>query len=56
MDNDPSNTKTDASNRDSNKGILNSRYEPYAPLLDAMAEFNRRLYPIVLRLEATQAR
>lgn len=31
MDNDPTNTKTDASNRDSNKGLLNSRYEPYPP-------------------------
>jgi hypothetical protein len=55
MDNDPSNTQTDASNRDSNKGILNSRYEPYGPLLDAMAEFNRRLYPIVLRMDAAGA-
>ncbi len=47
MDNDPANTKTDASNRDSNKGILNARYEPYTPLLDAMRELNSRIHPLI---------
>jgi hypothetical protein len=47
MDNDPSNSTTDASNRDSNKGILNSRYEPYQGLLEAMKELNTRVYPLI---------
>ena len=36
LDNDPANTTTDASNRDSNKGILNAQYPPYTPLLEAL--------------------
>ncbi|MBE2287219.1 MAG: hypothetical protein IAE77_27440 [Prosthecobacter sp.] len=52
MDNDPSNTKTDASNRDSNKGILNARYEPYAPLLEAMRELNSRIHPLIRQFDA----
>lgn len=46
-DNDPADTKTDPSNRDSNKGVVNARYEPYAPLLDAMKALNDRTYTIV---------
>ena len=45
MDNDPD-VKSDPSNLDSNKGILNDRYEPYAPLLTAMRELNERLYAL----------
>jgi hypothetical protein len=51
MDNDPSNTKTDASNRDSNKGILDARYNPYPPLHEAMFELNQRLYPLIHHLD-----
>ena len=47
MDNDPANPKTDASNRDSNKGILNNRYEPYTPLLEAMRDLNICIYPLI---------
>ncbi|MEY4386525.1 MAG: hypothetical protein RLY20_1808, partial [Verrucomicrobiota bacterium] len=47
MDNDPEEKRTDPSNRDSNKGVLNNRYEPYAPLLESMTELNRRTYGIV---------
>ncbi len=46
MDNDPTDLKTDPSNRDSNKGILNVKYEPYQPLLDSMKELNRAAYPL----------
>ena len=53
MDNDPANTKTDASNRDSNKGILNNRYEPYHPLLDAMRELNTRIHPLIRKLDSS---
>jgi hypothetical protein len=47
MDNDPDDKKVDPSNRDSNKGILNSRYAPYEPLLQAMNELNVRAYSLV---------
>ena len=46
-DNDPEEKATDPSNRDSNKGIVNNRYEPYAPLLAAMKPLNERIYSLV---------
>lgn len=51
IDNDPSDKKADPSNRDSNKGMLNNRYEPYAPLLDSMKRINERAYGIVDRFD-----
>jgi hypothetical protein len=47
MDNDPEDLTTDPSNRDSNKGMVAIRYEPYKPLLEGMKEFNREIYPLV---------
>lgn len=47
MDNDPADTGADPSNRDSNKGILNSRYVPYDPLLAAMKQINERTFSLV---------
>lgn len=47
MDNDPTDARADASNKDSNKGILNTRYEPYSPLLDAMRALNVRIHPLI---------
>jgi hypothetical protein len=46
MDNDPEDLSTDPSNRDSNKGIVTIKYEPYAPLLDLMRELNRNVYAL----------
>jgi hypothetical protein len=46
MDNDPEDLATDPSNRDSNKGIVSIRYEPYRELLAGMGEFNREIYPL----------
>lgn len=46
MDNDPDDKRVDPSNRDSNKGILNNRYRPYEPLLEAMKEINARAYSL----------
>jgi hypothetical protein len=51
MDNDPDDTGADPSNRDSNKGILSNRYEPYVPLLEAMKELNERTYTLVAYLD-----
>ena len=45
-DNDPADTKTDPSNRDANKGIVNIRFEPYVPLLEAMKQVNERSYAL----------
>ena len=46
IDNDPEAKGVDPSNVDSNKGIVSNRYEPYAPLLDAMKQINERIYGI----------
>ena len=47
MDNDPESKTADPSNLDSNKGIVRTSYQPYTPLLDAMAELNAVVYPLV---------
>ena len=47
IDNDPADTRADPSNRDSNKGILSNRYEPYTPLLDSMKRINQRAYGLM---------
>lgn len=46
MDNDPSNLRTDPSNRDSNKGFVSNTYEPWTPLVQAMIAINRQVYPL----------
>jgi hypothetical protein len=46
IDNDPADTKTDPSNRDANKGLLNNRYEAYALLQASMKAINERVYPL----------
>ena len=43
-DNDPDDTKVDPSNRDSNKGIVSSRYEPWSPMIAEMTALNQRVY------------
>jgi acetyl esterase/lipase len=45
-DNDPGDKTVDPSNRDSNKGIVSSRYAPYLPLLASMKQVNSRLYAL----------
>lgn len=54
-DNDPEEKNTDPSNHDSNKGIVNNRYEPYAPLLSAMKPLNERLYSLVEHFDNAEA-
>jgi hypothetical protein len=44
VDNDPDDQKVDPSNRDSNKGMVSNRYEPYRLLLDSMKRINERAY------------
>lgn len=43
-DNDPDDKNVDPSNRDSNKGIVSSRYEPWSPLIEEMTALNQRVY------------
>lgn len=46
MDNDPADKASDASNQDSNKGIVSYRYEPWGELLGGMKELNTRVYSL----------
>ncbi|MDB5202947.1 MAG: hypothetical protein JWQ27_2356 [Ferruginibacter sp.] len=44
QDNDPTNMKTDPSNRDANKGIVTLGYDLYEGLTDKMKELNNNVY------------
>ena len=46
MDNDPNDPRTDPSNRDSNKGMVTIRYEPYREFVAGMKALNRDLYAL----------
>ncbi len=50
-DNDPADTSVDPSNRDSNKGIVSARYEPWVPLLAGMTALNERVYGLVAMID-----
>ncbi|CAG7632644.1 hypothetical protein PAESOLCIP111_03400 [Paenibacillus solanacearum] len=47
IDNDPEDKEADPSNRDSNKGIVTIKYEPYKPLLDRMKTLNDSVYDLI---------
>lgn len=49
QDNDPTDMTTDPSNRDSNKGMLDNRYEVYPDLVEAMKAVNIRRYAFLRR-------
>jgi len=51
QDNDPSDTTADASNLDSNKGVVNVNYEWYTPLVNAMKQINDRKYRLINFIE-----
>jgi hypothetical protein len=46
-DNNPLDLSTDPSNRDSNKGIVSYKYEPYLALLREMKKLNDEVYPLI---------
>jgi hypothetical protein len=46
-DNDPEDPTTDPSNRNSNKGIVNVHYQPYAELVDQMKQINQQAYRLI---------
>jgi len=47
QDNDPENKNVDPSNTDANKGIVNTSYEVYEPLLSKMKEINTHVYSLI---------
>jgi len=47
MDNDPDDTSTDASNKDSNKGVVDRYFQPYTPLLEQMKLVNTNTYNLI---------
>jgi len=51
LDNDPEDLSTDPSNRDSNKGMVNLRYEPYGELLSAMKTLNANIYALAAHFD-----
>jgi hypothetical protein len=51
-DNDPDDKRLDPSNRDSNKGIVTNRYEPFPELLESMSAINHRVYSITRRFDS----
>ncbi len=48
QDNDPNNLKTDSSNRDSNKGIVDSNLNHYEPLLKQMKIINDQVFNLTV--------
>ena len=46
-DNNPDDSATDPSNRDSNKGVLTYDYKPYLELLDEMKRINDNVYSLI---------
>ena len=46
QDNDPLDPHAELSNLDSNKGIVNYKYEVYGPLLEQMRNLNLRIYQV----------
>jgi hypothetical protein len=55
QDNDPEDLRTDPSNRDSNKGIVNVIYEPYHALLAQMKALNQQAYHLTQYFDRRQA-
>jgi len=47
QDNDPTNLKTDPSNRDANKGVVQLGYDIYKDLADKMKELNTNVYSLI---------
>lgn len=52
QDNDPEDLTTDPSNRDSNKGIVDSQFNRYIPLLEQMKILNNHTYQLIQYLDS----
>jgi hypothetical protein len=51
QDNDPKDNTADPSNLDSNKGLVNTNYEFYTPLIIAMSQINNSKYRLIKHLD-----
>lgn len=47
QDNDPNDPNADPSNKDSNKGLVNTFYEVYPPLAEKMKSLNENVYQLI---------
>ena len=47
QDNAPDDAAADFSNKDSNKGLINTNYEPYPQLADKMTQINQHVYGLI---------
>jgi hypothetical protein len=47
IDNDPNDKNADPSNSDSNKGMVDIRFEPYKPLVEKMKPLNDKVYQLI---------
>jgi hypothetical protein len=47
QDNDPNDKNADPSNSDSNKGMVDIRFEPYKPMVQLMKELNDKTYQLI---------
>ena len=54
QDNDPSNLKTDPSNRDSNKGIVTLGYKVYSDCTERMKTLNKNIYQLIDYFDQTK--
>jgi len=52
QDNDPNDPNADPSNKDANKGIVNTFYEPYNPLLGRMKLLNKNIYQLIKHIDS----
>ena len=51
QDNDPKDNTADPSNLDSNKGLVNTNYEFYTPLINSMSQINNRKFRLIKHLD-----
>jgi hypothetical protein len=54
QDNDPEDLSADPSNRDSNKGIVDSRYNPYTDLLYQMKTVNNQVFNLIRYFDSAE--
>ena len=47
QDNAPDDAAADFSNKDSNKGLVNTNYETYPPLAEKMTQLNKQVYELI---------
>jgi hypothetical protein len=53
-DNDPTDLDVDPSNRNANKGIYTTAFQPYTALTDRMSQVNRLMYTLADHFDARQ--